>query len=831
MRYSQKIIPLIVIFAMLASLALPAVAAYPEITLGQQKTVTVVDDESAVIFRFVPPEDGFYRFYSYGNGEVDPYGYIMDENMDTLVSNDDYQNMDFQVSCKLLAGETYYLAATTYSGAAEYLVAVEKQLPPVSMAFAQSNYSGSLNGNGSSSILFYPEGCGLEAVTYTSSDPDVVYVDADGYLYFLYPGTVTISAVSESGLTASCTATTEQPTLIRLDQPQTLYADTREAWQFTAPATGWYGIRSSGDPMDTAVEVYDSAMNQIAYCDDELPGYHFFCPFYLEKGELCYFFPRLRTNTGSCTVTVTTLKDAASVTVPQHLTGYCGDTLELPIAQTPAVSIPERLTWSSDNENVAQVIDDQYVYYRATGSTTLRYTTHSGKTGTVSVTVRSAPTGSSVMAWGSCGPQLLWKLDTKGQLTVTGTGDMSDNQYFWEGYQENIIRVSLPNGITSIGESAFSDCVNLESINLPEGITDIGNAAFAYCYSLNTLTLPQSLKSIGYGAFQYSALTRITFPKNLTELGPYAFSGCEALQKAEFTGGLKQVPMGAFIYCYALTDMELPEGVCSIGDSAFDCSGLQSVTLPSTLETVGYAAFSNCALTELDLPRSLTTVHSCAFYACPLEGELVIPENVAYLGEIFLGYNNLTALHFRGDAPQFHEFALGELSVDAFYSGGNPTWTEDVLQSYGGDVRWQAIAPATVNLSGSLVRANDAAVTLSLSDGTTVTVTAGNYTLSELAPGSLTLIVTAENHVPRTYSLELSVDTRQDITIKLIGDLTGDAEIDVADTGRVYAHARGTNMLTDEYDLSVADVTGDGEVDIADVGRIYAHVRGTAMLF
>ena len=89
MRYSQKIIPLIVIFAMLASLALPAVAAYPEITLGQQKTVTVVDDESAVIFRFVPPEDGFYRFYSYGNGEVDPYGYIMDENLDTLVSNDD----------------------------------------------------------------------------------------------------------------------------------------------------------------------------------------------------------------------------------------------------------------------------------------------------------------------------------------------------------------------------------------------------------------------------------------------------------------------------------------------------------------------------------------------------------------------------------------------------------------------------------------------------------------------------------------------------------------------------------------------------------------------
>ncbi|MDR2480802.1 MAG: leucine-rich repeat domain-containing protein [Spirochaetaceae bacterium] len=150
-----------------------------------------------------------------------------------------------------------------------------------------------------------------------------------------------------------------------------------------------------------------------------------------------------------------------------------------------------------------------------------------------------------------------------------------------------ITSVVIPNGVTSIGDNAFSMCGELTSVTIPNSVTSIGAAAFYMCGSLTSVVIPDSVTSLGNVVFSDSGLTTISWGK-----------------------GLAVIPKETFSRCRQLTKVVIPEGVTEIGELAFsDCVTLSSVTLPSTIKKIEHGAFSQCeALASVTAPASVTAV-------------------------------------------------------------------------------------------------------------------------------------------------------------------------------------------------------------------------------
>ena len=71
----------------------------------------------------------------------------------------------------------------------------------------------------------------------------------------------------------------------------------------------------------------------------------------------------------------------------------------------------------------------------------------------------------------------------------------------WESERDNIKKVVIEEGVTSIGYDAFMNCQSLLSVTIPSSVTSIGDDAFWFCTSLPSVTIPSSVTSIGKEAF------------------------------------------------------------------------------------------------------------------------------------------------------------------------------------------------------------------------------------------------------------------------------------------------------------------------------------------
>ena len=134
--------------------------------------------------------------------------------------------------------------------------------------------------------------------------------------------------------------------------------------------------------------------------------------------------------------------------------------------------------------------------------------------------------------------------------------------------------MTIPSGVTSIGDFAFSGCSELISLTIPSSVTSIGDGSFEGCSGLTSLTIPSGVTSIGKEAFaECSGLTSLTIPSGVTSIRSQTFSGCRAL-----------------------TSLTIPSGVTSIGKEAFqDCRDLTSIYVyPEKIPILGGRIFNGC---------------------------------------------------------------------------------------------------------------------------------------------------------------------------------------------------------------------------------------------
>ena len=279
---------------------------------------------------------------------------------------------------------------------------------------------------------------------------------------------------------------------------------------------------------------------------------------------------------------------------------------------------------------------------------------------------------SEEQANGTLDGDIQWTLES-GILEITGEGVLDCDNAPWEDSIEEIQEIVIGEGITEIGDSAFSRYENLQVVTLPEGLETIGSYAFRDCEKLGNIDFPDSVTAIETGAFYActsltevdlpvlleslgraafygcTGITRVWVPKSLKSIGssmsPATFENCDTLETIEWEEGITRIPANLFEDCTGLKEVVIPESVTEIERYAFcGCINLEKITLPEGLETIGSYAFRDCEkLGNIDFPDSVTAIETGAFYACTSLTEVDLPVLLESLGRAaFYGCTGIT---------------------------------------------------------------------------------------------------------------------------------------------------------------------------------------------
>ncbi len=222
--------------------------------------------------------------------------------------------------------------------------------------------------------------------------------------------------------------------------------------------------------------------------------------------------------------------------------------------------------------------------------------------------------------------------------------------------------VHIPSSVTSIAAGAFSGCWELKSVTVPNGVTAIEGAAFARCGALTSVKIPNSVTSIGASSFfSCTSLKSVILPDSVTSIGVTAFEDCTALESITIPAGVSDISEWAFVNCKKLTikgysgsyaetyaaEKEIPfsslGSVPETGGQSGKCGENLTWTLKDGVLTVSgegamedYTSFTkpfaDLEFTKAVISDGVTSIGAYAFYECETLTELTIADSVTSIG-------------------------------------------------------------------------------------------------------------------------------------------------------------------------------------------------------
>ena len=181
----------------------------------------------------------------------------------------------------------------------------------------------------------------------------------------------------------------------------------------------------------------------------------------------------------------------------------------------------------------------------------------------------------------------------------------------------------IGNSVTTIGNSAFSDCTGLTTVTWNarnvQDFQSTGGRPFSNCKNLTEFVFGEEVEHIpDYLCYKLTTLKNLVIGNSVTSIGEWAFHRCTSLTEVTIPNSVTTIGGLAFYSCTGLQKVTIGNSVKSIGDKAFYfCTDLKTVTIGNSVKSIGSNAFSSCtSLTAITIPNSVTSIGDETFYNC-----------------------------------------------------------------------------------------------------------------------------------------------------------------------------------------------------------------------